>query len=185
LLLEGEYFTLSYQAQTLRLKDSLGLRYLARLIAEPGKELHVLDLVREREGASDASELADRGDAGELLDERAREDYKRRLETLNDALAEAESFGDAARAERAREELEFLKRELGRAVGLGGRTRKAGSAAERARSAVQRRIRHALERIGALDPSLARFLEKSIRTGNYCSFVPVTDLVPPGGTIVP
>jgi hypothetical protein len=145
----------------------------------------VLELVRERSGASDASELLDGGDAGELLDEHARDDYKRRLDDLREALEQAEAFGDPARAEQARTELDFLTRELGRAVGLGGRSRKAGAAAERARSAVQRRLRHAIERIAAHAPELAQFLEKSLKTGNYCRFVPVPSSVPPAGTIVP
>ena len=45
----------------------------------------------------------------------------------------------------------MLGAELGRAVGLGGRSRRAGGAAERARSAVQRRIKNAIERIGEHD----------------------------------
>jgi hypothetical protein len=175
LTLEGEYYAVRFRSETLRLKDSLGLRYMAKLVDSPGREIHVLELVRERAGASDAGELLDRGDAGELLDEQARKSYRRRLEDLEDAVAEAESYGDTARAERARQEIEVLARELGRAVGLGGRARKAGAAGERARSAVQRRIRHALERIGAHSPALASFLERSIRTGNYCCFVPVAD----------
>lgn len=175
LALEGEYYAVRFRAETLRLKDSLGLRYIAKLLDSPGREIHVLELVRERAGGSDAGELLDRGDAGELLDEQARKSYRRRLEELEDTVAEAESFGDTARAERARQEIEVLARELGRAVGLGGRVRKAGAAGERARSAVQRRIRHALERIGAHSPALASFLERSIRTGNYCSFVPAAD----------
>jgi tetratricopeptide (TPR) repeat protein len=174
-VLEGEYFSVAYQGETFRMKDSLGLRYLSRLVEARGREIHVLDLVRERSGASDAGELLDQGDAGEMLDESARRDYRRRLEDLEDTVAEAESFGDRARAERAREEIEVLARELGRAVGLGGRVRKAGAAGERARSAVQRRIRHAVERIKSHSPALATFLERTVRTGNYCSFVPVTD----------
>ncbi len=175
LVLEGDYYSVTYQTETLRLKSSLGLQYLARLLEAPGREVHVLELVRERQGTSDPSELADQGDAGELLDESARESYRRRLEDLKDTLAEAESFGDTARAARAREEIEFLGRELSRAVGLGGRARKAGAAAERARSAVQRRIRHAIERFGEHDQKLATFLERSVRTGNYCVFIPVPD----------
>jgi tetratricopeptide (TPR) repeat protein len=175
LALEGEYFALRFRSETLRMKDSLGLRYLARLVETPGREFHVLELVRERSGASDAGELLDRGDAGELLDEAARKAYRKRLEELEDAVAEAESFGDASRADRARTEIEMLASELGRAVGLGGRARKAGAAGERARSAVQRRIRHAIDRIATKSPALASFLERSIRTGNYCSFVPVAD----------
>jgi tetratricopeptide (TPR) repeat protein len=133
LRLEGEYFAVSFRSETLRLKDSLGLRYVARLLETPGREIHVLELVRERSGGSDAGELLDQGDAGELLDEAARKAYRQRLEDLEDTVAEAESFGDATRAERARQEIEVHARELGRAVGLGGRVRKAGAAGERAR----------------------------------------------------
>ena len=129
--LEGEYWTVRCAEITFRLKDSLGLQYLVRLFAEPGREIHVLDLVGERAGAA-ANEAVDTGDAGELLDEEARRSYKDRLEDLRETLAEAESFGDGARAERARAEMEMLAAELGRAVGLGGRVRRAGGADSRA-----------------------------------------------------
>jgi hypothetical protein len=55
-------------------------------------------------------------------------------------------------------------------VGLGGRARRAGSAAERARSAVQRRIKNALDRIHEASPSLAALLAKQVKTGNFCSY---------------
>ena len=98
--------------------------------------------------------------------------YQRRLEDLEETVAEAESFGDAARAARAREEIEMLGAELGRAVGLGGRARRAGGAAERARSAVQRRIKNAIERIGEHAQALAALLGRTVRTGNYCVYRP-------------
>ena len=46
LVLAGEYWTLTGSGgRDLRLQaDSLGLQYLARLVAEPGREIHVLDL---------------------------------------------------------------------------------------------------------------------------------------------
>src|SRR5450432_116268 len=168
--LEGEYWTVTRPTgPALRLKDSLGLQYLARLLAEPGRELHVLDLVGG--GLSD-DQTVDTGDAGELLDDEARAEYGRRLEDLRETLAEAESFGDTARAARAREEIDFLAAELGRAVGLGGRARRAGSAAERARSAVQRRIKNALVRIGEAAPELGAVLARTVRTGNFCVYRP-------------
>ena len=116
--LEGEYWTVRCPETTFRLKDSLGLQYLVRLFGDPGREIHVLDLVGERAGAG-ANEAVDTGDAGELLDEEARRSYRDRLK-IRETLAEAESFGDSARAERARAEMEMLAAELGRAVGLGG-----------------------------------------------------------------
>jgi tetratricopeptide (TPR) repeat protein len=170
--LEGEYWTFILRAgTTFRLKDSLGLQYVARLVAEPGREFHVLDLVSGGRGGADSAPV-DAGDAGELLDDEARAEYRRRLEDLRDSLAEAESFGDATRAARAREEIDFLGAELGRAVGLGGRARRAGSAAERARSAVQRRIKNAIVRIGEAAPNLAPLLARTVRTGNFCSYRP-------------
>ena len=174
--LEGEYWTVrcaetTFRETTFRLKDSLGLQYLVRLFGDPGREIHVLDLVGERAGGA-ANEAVDTGDAGELLDEEARRSYKDRLEDLRETLAEAESFGDGARAERARAEMEMLAAELGRAVGLGGRVRRAGGAAERARSAVQRRIKNALERIGEHAPELAAYLGRTVKTGNACVFRP-------------
>jgi tetratricopeptide (TPR) repeat protein len=168
---EGEVWAVTHAGTTFRLKDSLGLNYLVRLLEAPGREIHVLDLVGERAGGA-ANEAIDTGDAGELLDDEARRSYQRRLEDLEETVAEAESFGDAARAARAREEIEMLGAELGRAVGLGGRSRRAGGAAERARSAVQRRIKNALERIAEHAPPLAALLARAVRTGNYCIYLP-------------
>jgi len=121
-------------------------------------------------------QAVDAGDAGEHLDAQARETYGARRAELKEELDEAEAFGDLARAERTRQELEWLSAELGRAVGLGGRARRSGAAAERARTAVQRRLRHALARIAEHEPRLAELLERHVRTGTYCSF----SVVPPG-----
>jgi len=91
---------------------------------------------------------------------------------LQEELQEAESWNDPARVERARQELEFIEQELSQALGLGGRERKAGSAAERARVNVQRRIRDAIRRIEGHHQGLARHLDRSVRTGTYCAYEP-------------
>jgi hypothetical protein len=168
---EGEVWSLTCNGRVARLKDSRALRTLARLIANPGCELHVLDLVGSGEpgGSGDA---VDGGDAGELLDEQARDSYRRRLAELRDIEAEAESMADHLRASRAREEIELLGAELSRAVGLGGRQRRASAAAERARVAVQRRIRDAIRRIGEAFPEVGRHLDWAVRTGSCCSYRP-------------
>jgi tetratricopeptide (TPR) repeat protein len=172
-LREGEYWAVTHAGTTCRLKDSLGIQYLVRLLEAPGQEIHVLDLTGERAaGGAGVNEAIDTGDAGELLDDEARRSYQRRLEDLEEAVAEAESFGDVGRAARARAEIEMLGAELGRAVGLGGRARRAGGAAERARSAVQRRIKNAIERIGEHLPALGTLLGRTVRTGNYCVYRP-------------
>src|SRR5690606_16586850 len=122
--------------------------------------------------ALDLSDATPTGDAGDLLDDRARADYSARIAALKDDLAEAESFGDIGRSERARSELDALTTELSRAFGLGGRKRRADDAAERARVNVQRRLRDAIRRIGEHDAELARHLAWAVRTGIFCVYDP-------------
>jgi hypothetical protein len=176
---EGEYWTIWWAGSTLRLRDSRGLRVLERLVASPGRELHVLQLVSEAVGGgADGDEARggpgrrDDGDAGPLLDPEAERSYRSRLHELRDEVAEAERFNDVGRAGRARAEIDFLTRELARAVGLGGRSRRAGAAAERARTTVQKRLRNAIQRIGQDLPALARHLDRTVRTGTFCCYLP-------------
>jgi hypothetical protein len=79
---------------------------------------------------------------------------------------------DANIQARAREEREVIGHELARAVGLGGRDRPAGSAAERARVNTTRAIRGAIRRIEESDPSLGRHLDRAVRTGAFCAYDP-------------
>ena len=141
---------------------------LARLVLTPGKEIHVLDLM----GTSCAEDPIDSGDSGEMLDDRARREYRRQLESLREQLAEAESMNDYAAAETAREEIDQLSAELARAFGMGGRPRRAGSNVERARVNVQRRLKHAMQRIAEECPTAGRHLDWAVRTGSFCSYHP-------------
>jgi hypothetical protein len=147
---------------------------LSRLLAEPGREFHVLDLValeRAPDHAGPPASPTD-GDAGELLDDRAKADYRRRLAEIDEDLADAHARADTARAAQAEVEREVLLRELSRAVGLGGRNRRAGSAPERARSAVTRAVRQAVARIRKHHAPLSEHLDRTIRTGTYCVYLP-------------
>jgi hypothetical protein len=162
---DGELWRVSGFGEQIHVRDSRGLQMLARLLAEPGRALHALDLA----GASDG---VDAGDAGELLDRAARAQYRVRLSELVAERDDAESAGDRGRLEKANYELELLTAELERAVGLGGRERRTGSATERARSNVQRRLNHGVQQIRAASRRLGEHLAASIRTGTYCVYRP-------------
>jgi hypothetical protein len=170
----------TFEGRTVRVRDLKGMRYLARLLAEPGRELHVLDLVAAETGGGarlDSSRTGSLprtafGDAGEILDARAKEAYRRRLAEIDDDIDEASAIGDAERAAQADAERDFLVRELAHAVGLGGRDRRAASASERARAAVTRAIRKAMARIADHHPRLGEHLDHAIRTGTYCTYQP-------------
>jgi tetratricopeptide (TPR) repeat protein len=177
---EGDYWTLIFEGHTVRVHELKGMRYLARLLADPGRELHVLDLVTAESGSGAridrhrASEMPGSalGDAGELLDTRAKDAYRRRLAEIEEDMDRARAIGDAERAAQADVERDFLVRELSRAVGLDGRDRRAASASERARVAVTRAIRKAMLRIREHHPALGEHLERTVHTGTYCSYLP-------------
>jgi tetratricopeptide (TPR) repeat protein len=180
-LLEGEYWTIAYAGDAFRLRDAKGLRYLARLLVDAGRETLALELVRDGAGHGRPSgrsvpepelRISDLGGAGALLDDAAKQAYRTRVHELQQELDEAEAWNDPERAERAREEMDFIARELSRAIGLGGRDRETGSASERARLSVTRAIRLSMARIAEHSPDLGRHLDATIRTGSYCSYRP-------------
>jgi len=177
---EGDYWSVIFDGHTVHVRDLKGMRYLARLLADPGREFHVLDLVAAetgRGGQVDSGQAANLphsalGDAGEILDARAKDAYRRRLAEIEDDIDQARATGDAERAAQADTERGFLVRELARAFGLGGRRRRAASASERARAGVTRAVRHGIARIGEHHPQLGEHLNRAVRTGTYCAYVP-------------
>jgi len=194
---EGEFWTVGYGGKTFRLKDTKGLGSLVHLLRHPGVEFHVLDLVggiasqREDDEIGKSSQGLPRGtedlekagihvtslgDAGEMLDEQAKVAYRRRLSELREELEQAKELGRVDRAEQAEEEIEALTRELSRAVGLGGRNRRAASASERARQSITKTIKAVVERIGQSDAALGEIFSRCIRTGNFCSYQPDPNL---------
>jgi hypothetical protein len=160
---DGELWTLAFEGQLVRLVEVKGFGDLAKLLARPGVEVHCLELA---DRAGDASS----GDV--ILDERARREIRARAADLQREIEEADAAHDLARSERAREELDQLVAALTGAVGLRGRPRRLGSAAERARSAVTWRIRSAIRKIGAAHSRLGRHLDNAVRTGHFCTYQP-------------
>ena len=172
---EGEYWTVGYGGKAFRLKDTRGLGYLAHLLRHPAVEFHVLDLVggiagQREEGETSPSthglprgdeelekagiHITSLGDAGEMLDEQAKVAYRRRLSDLREELEEAKERGNVECAEQAEQEIDALTRELSRAVGLGGRNRRAASASERARQSVTKTIKAVVEQMAQSDAAL-------------------------------
>lgn len=142
--------------------DLKGVRLLATLIAEPGREFHVLDLA----GAGIV-------EAGlPVLDDEARAAYRRRLADVEDDLVEAERDNDDARRILAERDRDYLMAELSSAVGLGGRARTSAGTVERARTSVTRSLRYALARISEQLPDLGGHLDAAVRTGTSCSYRP-------------
>ncbi|MFO0634468.1 MAG: hypothetical protein U0168_16605 [Nannocystaceae bacterium] len=159
MLRDGERWALRWGERNVMVEDRRGLELLARLIERPGEEVHVLVL------AADGGAPLPDSSAGEALDRRAIREYRERLAEIDAALA---AGTDPALAR----ERGFLQQELARALGLGGGLREVGSASERARVNVQRRLKDAIARIERVDGALGRYLRAAVRTGTYCTFRP-------------
>ncbi len=165
---DGELWRVRHHGYSAHLRDLKGLTDLVVLLARPGTDVHVLELV----GAGNHDR-----DAGTLLDATARAAYRRRLTELDEDLAAAHTDHDLGRAQQLDAQRAALIAELSRATGLAGRPRTLGtSTTERARKAVSARLREAIHRIEAVLPELGAHLNRSVITGTTCRYEPVKHL---------
>jgi hypothetical protein len=173
----GPLWELGFAGTVVHMPDLKGLSDIATLLANPDKEIHSLDLSGgPAAGARDgdvAGELDGvEGDLGEQIDADARAAYRARANELLPEIEDARLAHDLTRAERAQDELAAIREQLEAAYGLGGRVRRSGDPAERARSAVTARIRSAVRRVENANPALARHLRSAVRTGAWCVYAP-------------
>ena len=187
---EGEYWTVSFAGETCRFKDARGLHYISHLLHHPHQEVHVITLITMsaerseepidgptfRDVSLSSESIADLRDPGDILDPQARAAYRQRLSDLREELTEAQRFHDLGRSGQLAAEIDVLSHELSSAVGLGGRARRIGSAAERARVNITRAIKIALRKISEHHVVLGQHLTTTIKTGTYCSYTPDTRL---------
>src|SRR5262249_27824622 len=147
----------------LRLKNSKGLGYVAQLLRYPEREIHALVL-------SGGAEMNGPGGASEMVDSTARSEYRHRIGELHEDLAKAGRFNDEGRVAKARAEIDELESRLAGALGLGGRSRRSSTDAERARVAVTKAIKATIRQIRAESPELGRHLSTAVSTGYFCCY---------------
>lgn len=154
----------------------VGMQYLGVLLANPGHSIPAIDLVKGSGPARRTPESSDPGlvsplSPQPLLDRTARQAYQERLAQLaHDIERWAATRPDKAATAQA--ERDWLIAELAAATGLGGRQRAFAGAEERARIAVSKAIRRALDRIQAADPGIGDELRMTVQTGMRCCYQP-------------
>jgi len=166
LVRRGEVWTLSFEDAQALLKHSKGLADLATLVANPGSEIAAATLMHGAEPA--ATPVG----SDEMLDERARSEFRARVQAIEEDLDEARSFNDLGRIERLERERDAILAELRVATGLGGRSRKLRDPSERARKAVSARIRESIQRIAEAHPAAGEHFAGAVRTGAFCCYEP-------------
>jgi hypothetical protein len=179
-LRQNDYWIIRYHGHTAFLKSTRGLNCLAVLLRNSGREFHVRELLaRPLDTSTLTAAVAMHGHViGGLyagvpaLDAQAKAKCKCRLGELRQDLNEAERFNDSQRKTEAQNEIQAITDYLASAVGLGGRDRKTSSDTERARCAVTKCIKKAIQKIGDAIPPLGYHLAARIKTGYFCSYNP-------------
>ncbi|MET7334241.1 AAA family ATPase [Nonomuraea sp. NPDC005650] len=172
--LDGGVWTLTFAGRTVHLPDSKGLADLRVLLDHPGSDVPAVELLNPAGGEVVLAARSMGGD--DVLDEEARTRYRRRLELLDDEIDRAAELDDDRRAAELDAERTTLLDELRTAAGLGGRPRRLGDEAERARKAVTNRIRNTLRQLDHRHPELAAHLRSSVSTGAICRYQPSSEV---------
>jgi hypothetical protein len=168
----------------------MGLRYIAWLIRNQGKEMPVSDLyyavnppdgdaidsIHSSMSASQLDEnglsVGDLGDAGNTLTPEGKKKLQEAIRNIQEQIEEANEFGDDEKAAQLEQKQDEIISHLAAESGLGGKPRKASSGIERLRKAVTKRIRDDIKKITSTFPDLGHHLDAAIRTGTQCQYSP-------------
>lgn len=131
------------------------------MLARPGRDVGAVELA----GAVQAVDQA-------VVDGPALRAYRARLRELDTEITDAEDAADLGRLAGLRGERDALTDELSGTLGLGGRVRAFGAPPERARTAVRKAIKRALDVVAGLDPVLGAQLRAAVSTGRTCRYDP-------------
>ncbi|RVX45561.1 AAA ATPase-like protein [Nonomuraea polychroma] len=167
---DGAVWSLMFSGRAAHMPDAKGLRDLHILLSRPGEDVPAVRLLNPEGG--EVVLAARRMGGDDMLDEEAKTRYRRRLTQLDEEIDRAVGRGDDGRAAEFDRERAALLEELRAAAGLGGRTRRLGDEAERARKTVTARIRDVLRKLDHAHPELAAHLRASISTGSTCRYQP-------------
>jgi hypothetical protein len=142
------------------------MAYLAELVAHPAQPISALTLAG---GGGAPGETRH-----EIIDRQARDAYVERARELAEDLAEAEADNDLGRTDRLRIELDAVVAQIEEATGLGGRPRAFTNEQERARTAVRKAIKRAIDEIRGANPVVGEILGAAVVTGSVCMYTPAS-----------
>jgi hypothetical protein len=165
---QGRTWRVELGTRSVVVDHMVGMLHLAVLTANPGAEIHSIELVAGVEALGRTNAAS----AQALLDETAVRDYRRRLAELSEAIEVAGHRGDAAAVATMAEERDWVLAQLGAGMGLAGRRRSFADADERARLAVGRAIRRSVARIDRADPVIGAHLRTYVHSGMRCWYRP-------------
>jgi hypothetical protein len=161
-------------ADPIILFPSKGASFLYQILSRPGVARSAIDLACRT--TADGSIVVP-GSAGVQLDAEAIANYKARLRELAEDRNDANKAVDLVKIQKIDEELDVLRRELARAVGLGGRVRDDKDDRERIRQLVGAAVRRTIKEIEIDDALLAaQFRKPHFTMGHHLCYLPGPDI---------
>jgi TolB-like protein len=160
---KGEMWHLSFLGQSTILKDAKGFHDLSKLLSNPNKEFHCMEMMGSNM-SENVTEI--------VIDQKAKADYEKKIKRLLIQIEDAQEFNNTEQIEKLQMEYNTLLDHLSASLGMGRKPRAKGSSVEKARSAITWRIRNVIKKIKTSHPKLAMHLSRSINTGTFCSYHP-------------
>jgi hypothetical protein len=164
----GQMWAMKFQGEIRFIEDSRGMFYIARLLAEPTRDVPAVSLLAAAAGIDPRVAT---GTSGPLLTAETYKEYKRKYIEAQEELEEAERDNDLGRIQQAKRERHALAVELARATGIGGRSRQKTDS-ERVRKSVSMAVSRAIETVGKEHDSLGRHLTATISSGLLFRYAP-------------
>lgn len=167
----GDHWTVRFDGDSTSIKDAIGNRYIARLLARPSQNVFAPDLLAATTGEAVARQT---GSAGEQADSDAVKQAKDQYLELTSELDRAKRDNDLAAQSRLEPEIKGVEDYLRSVRGLDGRSRKASDDADKIRRAMTQAIGRTISSLREKDklPAAARHLGNAIKTGLFMSYDP-------------
>ena len=167
----GDYWHLTFDGRTSHIRDGVGPRYIALLLANAGKELFSPDMISLANG-NPIVKVSQSHDV--LADEPTLRECEKHLRELEEEVEEAKEFRDWGRQEKLQGKVDSLKEHILKLRGLGGRDRTFSSTFDSARTSVTNAINRTLrsDAIQTNLPAAYRHLDKAISRGMFMSYDP-------------
>ena len=154
---------MTFESKTVFLPDKKGYYDLAQLLNSQNEKISAMELIGSRLLTEHKARV---------LDQKALDSYKQKLQSLQEDIAVFDERNDYENLRKSQEEYDELIQFISRSMNLKGQPKKFADNADKARSAVTWRIRHAIKTIKEVHPDLSDHLSSSISTGHFCSYRP-------------
>ena len=188
---QGDLWALVFDGKYTGIKHCRGMHYLERLLKQPNKSIHCLDLIaavtppekrgmvisdEEIESFSSQGHVSAPENAIEIFDRETQNNVKKEMSRLQAARERAIEFEDVDKITKIDDELSNLARYFNSGSDIKGSIKKVGGTTEKARISVKKAIETAVKRIEADNKELAKYLRSTIKTGFECTYSPETDV---------